>query len=50
MEPKVIWIIGAIVVAAAVVLAFAWRQRRSAQLRQKFGRAHDVWKSSTSNR
>lgn len=41
MEPKVIWIIAAIVIAAAVVLAFAWRQRRSAHLRQKFGREYD---------
>ena len=41
MEPKVIWIIAAIVIAAAIVLAFAWRQRRSAHLRQKFGREYD---------
>src|SRR5215212_1973292 len=41
MEPKVIWIIGAIAVAAIVMLAFAWRQRRSARLRQRFGPEYD---------
>ena len=41
MEPKVIWIIVAVAIAAIVLLAFAWRQRRSAHLRQRFGREYD---------
>ena len=41
MEPKVIWIIGAIAIAAIVLLVFAWRQQRSAHLRKRFGREYD---------
>ena len=41
MEPKVIWIIGAIAIAAIVLLAYAWRQQRSAHLRKRFGREYD---------
>src|SRR5260221_278302 len=41
MDSKVIWIIGAIVVAAVAIIAFMWRQRRSAHLHQRFGPEYD---------
>ena len=41
MEPKVIWIIATIVIAAIAIVAFMWRKRRSAHLRQRFGPEYD---------
>jgi len=41
MESNVIWIIGAVIVAAVVIIAFMWRQRRHAHLRQRFGPEYD---------
>jgi hypothetical protein len=41
MEPKVIWIVAVIAVAALVAIALGWRQRRSARLRRRFGPEYD---------
>jgi hypothetical protein len=41
MESSAIWFIVAVAVAAVLAIALAWRQRRSAQLRQRFGPEYD---------
>jgi hypothetical protein len=41
MDPKVMWIVAAVVIAMAVAGWFVWMRRRSEQLRERFGPEYD---------